>query len=84
MENGTSSEENVKVVRFKLPAQRYTKEALLELQNLSSSKVRPKFLDNFPSLDLELASKARKYVNLLNNAIFHIILSCKNYILIFV
>lgn len=63
LENGTSSEENVKVVRFKLPAQRYTKEALLELQNLSSSKVRPKFLDNFPSLDLELANKTRKYVS---------------------
>lgn len=60
MENGTNSEEKVKVVRFRQPAQKYTKEALLELQTLSSSKVRPKFLDNFPDLDLELAGKSRK------------------------
>lgn len=60
MENGTSSEDKVKVVRFKQPTQRYTKDTLLELQNLNSSKVRPKFLDNFPDLDLELASKSRK------------------------
>ncbi|XP_050521853.1 eukaryotic translation initiation factor 4E transporter-like isoform X2 [Daktulosphaira vitifoliae] len=57
-ENGTSGEEKVKVVRFK-PEKRYTKKALLELQNLSSSKVRPKFLDNFPELDLE-NSKTKK------------------------
>lgn len=60
MNNESSSEEKVKVVRFKQPAQRYTKEALLELQNLSSSKVRPKFLDNFPDLDIEIAGKNRK------------------------
>lgn len=60
MENGISSEEKIKVVRFKQPTQRYTKEALLDLQNLGSSKVRPKFLDNFPDLDLELAGKTRK------------------------
>jgi len=60
MDNGTSSEEKVKVVRFKQPTQRYTKEVLLELQTLSSSKVRPKFLDNFPDLDLEFAGKTRK------------------------
>ncbi|XP_050442719.1 eukaryotic translation initiation factor 4E transporter-like isoform X2 [Adelges cooleyi] len=57
-ENGSGSEEKVKVVRFK-PEQRYTKKALLEFQNLCSSKVRPKFLDNFPELDLE-NSKTRK------------------------
>ncbi|XP_016659667.1 eukaryotic translation initiation factor 4E transporter isoform X2 [Acyrthosiphon pisum] len=60
MENETTIEDKVKVVRFKQPTQKYTKEALLELQNLSSSKVRPKFLDNFPDLDLELAGKTRK------------------------
>ncbi|XP_015363733.1 PREDICTED: eukaryotic translation initiation factor 4E transporter-like [Diuraphis noxia] len=60
MENETGVEEKVKVVRFKQPTHKYTKEALLELQNLSSSKVRPKFLDNFPDLDLELAGKTRK------------------------
>lgn len=60
MENGTSGEEKVKVVRFKQPTQKYTKDALLELQNLCRSKVRPKFLDNFPDLDLELACKTRK------------------------
>lgn len=60
MKNETSCEEKVKVVRFKQPTQRYTKEALLELKTLSSSNIRPKFLDNFPELDLELASKNRK------------------------
>lgn len=60
MENGISTEEKIKVVRFKQSTQRYTKEALLELQNLSSSKMRPKFLDNFPDLDLELVGKNRK------------------------
>lgn len=60
MEKGTNSEEKVKVVRFRQPTQRYTKEELLDLQNLSSSKLRPKFLDNFPDLDLELAGKSRK------------------------
>lgn len=60
MDNGTPSEEKVKVVRFKQPTQRYTKDDLLELQNLNCSKVRPKFLDNFPELDLELAGKTRK------------------------
>jgi len=59
-ENGISSEEKIKVVRFKQPTQRYTKEELMELQNVGSSKVRPKFLDNFPDLDLELAGKTRK------------------------
>jgi len=60
MESETTIEDKVKVVRFKQPTQKYTKEALLELQNLSSSKVRPKFLDNFPDLDVELAGKTRK------------------------
>jgi len=60
MENETVIEDKVKVVRFKQPTQKYTKEALLELQNLSSSKLRPKFLDNFPDLDVELAGKTRK------------------------
>lgn len=60
MENGTSSEEKVKVVRFKQSIQRYPKEELLELQNLGISKVRPKFLDNFPDLDLEFVGKTRK------------------------
>lgn len=60
MENGSPTEEKVKVVRFNQPTQRYSKEVLLELQTLSRSKVRPKFLDNFPDIDLEVAGKTRK------------------------
>lgn len=60
MENGASNEEKVKVVRFKQSIQRYPKEDLLGLQNLGISKVRPKFLDNFPDIDLELVGKNRK------------------------